>query len=118
MIMLIGTNPRVEAPVLNARIRKAWIRGASVGRIGAAADLTYDVADMGTDRGALSDLAARDFDAVRDVPSVVIVGQGALREADGEAVLAHAMKVAEKTDSRLLSCTPPRRASARWMWAR
>jgi NADH-quinone oxidoreductase subunit G len=101
-IMLIGTNPRVEAPVLNARIRKAWIRGASVGRIGAAADLTYDVADMGTDRGALSDLAARDFDAVRDVPSVVIVGQGALREADGEAVLAHAMKVAEKTDSRLL----------------
>jgi NADH-quinone oxidoreductase subunit G len=101
-IMLIGTNPRVEAPVLNARIRKAWIRGASVGRIGAAADLTYDVVDMGTDRGALSDLAARDFDAVRDVPSVVIVGQGALREADGEAVLAHAMKVAEKTDSRLL----------------
>jgi NADH-quinone oxidoreductase subunit G len=101
-ILLIVTNPRVEAPVLNARIRKAWIRGASVGRIGAAADLTYDVADMGTDRGALSDLAARDFDAVRDVPSVVIVGQGALREADGEAVLAHAMKVAEKTDSRLL----------------
>jgi NADH-quinone oxidoreductase subunit G len=36
------------------------------------------------------------------VPSVVIVGQGALREADGEAVLAHAMQVAEKTDSKLL----------------
>jgi NADH-quinone oxidoreductase subunit G len=44
-------------------------------------------------------MAARDFGAVRDVPSVVIVGQGALREADGEAVLAHAMQVAEKTDS-------------------
>jgi NADH-quinone oxidoreductase subunit G len=39
---------------------------------------------------------------VRDVPSVVIVGQGALREADGEAVLAHAMQVAEETDSKLL----------------
>jgi NADH-quinone oxidoreductase subunit G len=101
-IMLIGTNPRIEAPVLNARIRKAWTRGANVGLIGAAADLTYDVAHMGTDRAALADLAARDFGAVRDVPSVVIVGQGALREADGEAVLAHAMQVAEKTDSKLL----------------
>jgi NADH-quinone oxidoreductase subunit G len=101
-IMLIGTNPRIEAPVLNARIRKAWTRGASVGLIGPAADLTYDVAHMGTDRAALADLAARDFGAVRDVPSVVIVGQGALREADGEAVLAHAMQVAEKTDSKLL----------------
>jgi NADH-quinone oxidoreductase subunit G len=88
--------------VLNARIRKAWTRGASVGLIGPAADLTYDVAHMGTDRAALADLAARDFGAVRDVPSVVIVGQGALREADGEAVLAHAMQVAEKTDSKLL----------------
>jgi NADH-quinone oxidoreductase subunit G len=101
-IMLIGTNPRIEAPVLNARIRKAWTRGANVGLIGPAADLTYDVAHMGTDRAALADLAARDFGAVRDVPSVVIVGQGALREADGEAVLAHAMQVAEKTDSKLL----------------
>ncbi|MCU4654599.1 NADH-quinone oxidoreductase subunit NuoG [Roseibacterium sp. SDUM158016] len=101
-IMLIGTNPRVEAPVLNARIRKAWARGANVGLIGPAADLTYEVSHMGTDRAALADLAARDFGAVRDVPSVVIVGQGALREADGEAVLAHAMQVAEKTDSKLL----------------
>jgi NADH-quinone oxidoreductase subunit G len=52
-IMLIGTNPRVEAPVLNARIRKAWTRGANVGLIGAAADLTYDVDHIGTDRAAL-----------------------------------------------------------------
>jgi NADH-quinone oxidoreductase subunit G len=51
-IMLIGTNPRVEAPVLNARIRKAWTRGANVGLIGAAADLTYDVA-IGHGRAAL-----------------------------------------------------------------
>ena len=101
-IMLIGTNPRVEAPVLNARIRKAWLNGANVGLIGAAADLTYDVAHMGTDRQALADLAARDFGAVKDLPSVVIVGQGALREADGASVLAYAQQVAEKTGSGLL----------------
>jgi NADH-quinone oxidoreductase subunit G len=34
-ILLIGTNPRAEAPVLNARIRKAWARGARVSLIGA-----------------------------------------------------------------------------------
>ncbi len=101
-IMLIGTNPRAEAPVLNARIRKAWLKGAQVGLIGAAVDLTYEVAHMGTDRKALADLAAREFGAVRDVPSIVIVGQGALREADGAEVLAHAQAVAEKTSSGLL----------------
>ena len=39
-ILLVGTNPRVEAPVLNARIRKAWLAGALVGNIGPVADLT------------------------------------------------------------------------------
>jgi NADH-quinone oxidoreductase subunit G len=101
-ILLIGTNPRAEAPVLNARIRKAWLKGANVALIGEAVDLTYDVEHMGTDRKALADLAKRDFGAVKDVPSVVVVGQGALREADGEAVLAHAQAVAEKTGSGLL----------------
>jgi NADH-quinone oxidoreductase subunit G len=58
------------------------------------------------------------FDADARKPSVVIVGQGALREADGEAVLAAAMKVAEKTDSRLLVLHTAASVSARWMWTR
>ena len=37
---MIGTNPRAETPVLNARIRKAWLRGADVGLVGEAVDLT------------------------------------------------------------------------------
>jgi NADH-quinone oxidoreductase subunit G len=41
-------------------------------------------------------------DAIREKPSIVIVGQGAIREADGEAVLAAAMKLAEASDSGLL----------------
>ena len=45
-IMLIGTNPRAEAPVLNARIRKAWARGANIGLVGAPVDLTYDYAQI------------------------------------------------------------------------
>jgi NADH-quinone oxidoreductase subunit G len=87
--MLIGTNPRIEAPVLNARIRKAWTRGANVGLIGAAADLTYDVPiSAPTAPRSRGGRAPSTFGAMRDGPSVVIVGQGALREADGEAVLA------------------------------
>ncbi|MBQ67146.1 MAG: NADH-quinone oxidoreductase subunit G, partial [Marinovum sp.] len=44
MIQLVGCNPRVDAPVLNARIRKAWINGAMVGLVGEPVDLTYDYA--------------------------------------------------------------------------
>ncbi len=101
-IMLIGTNPRDEAPVLNARIRRAWSRGANVALIGEHVDLTYDYVHMGTDREALVALTNHKFGEVKDVPSLVIVGQGALQEADGEAVLAAAMDVAAKTNGKLM----------------
>ena len=103
MIQLIGTDPRNEAPVLNARIRKAWLDGAQVGLVGQPVDLTYDYAHVGTDRAALESLSGREIsDETRDKPSLVIVGQGALREADGAAVLGHAMKLAETSNSKLL----------------
>jgi len=99
-IILIGTNPRLEAPVLNARIRKVWLQGCEVSVIGAAAKLTYDVTHLGTGRDALSRFAS---DAVAsDKPALVIVGQGALTEADGEAVLSQAMKLAESLGAGLL----------------
>ena len=101
-IQLIGTNPRTEAPVLNARIRKAWAAGANVGLVGEAVDLTYDYAHVGTDRAALDGLLGRDYGDVLDAPSIVIVGQGALQEADGAAVLAAAMKLAEDTNSKFM----------------
>jgi len=103
MIQLIGTNPRNEAPVLNARIRKAWLRGATVGLIGPAADLTYDLTHVGTDRAALAMVAGITVsEETQAKPTLVIVGQGALTEADGEAVLAHAMAIAENSNSGLL----------------
>jgi len=101
-VMLIGTDPRNEAPVLNARLRKAWSTGANIALIGAPVELTYEYVHMGTDRAALEALTKHDFGAIKDVPSLVIVGQGALCEADGLAVLAAAMDVAEKTNGKLL----------------
>ena len=73
-ILLIGTNPRSEMPVLNARIRKAWMRGAEVGLVGQPVDLTYPVTHLGTDRAALSKLIEREYGTILDEPSVVIVG--------------------------------------------
>ncbi len=102
MIQLIGCDPRNEAPVLNARIRKAWARGAQIGLIGQPVDLTYDYFHMGDGRADLMVTMDKKFNEVLKVPSVVIVGMGALREADGEAVLSQAMKLAEATDSKLM----------------
>ena len=102
MIQLIGTNPRTEAPVLNSRLRRAWSRGATVGMIGEQVDLTFDVVAVGTDRQALVDTAAKDMGAVKDMDSLVVIGMGAVREADGEAVLSQAMALATKTNSKFL----------------
>ncbi|MDA9979885.1 NADH-quinone oxidoreductase subunit NuoG [Yoonia sp.] len=102
MIQLIGTNPRTEAPVLNSRLRSAWSRGATVGMIGEQVDLTFDLVAVGTDRQALVDTAAKDMGAVKGADSLVVIGMGAVREADGEAVLSQAMSLATKTNSKFL----------------
>ena len=99
-IVLIGTNPRTESPVLNARIRKAWTLGAVVTLVGPAADLTYDVIHAGPGRAALVKLAVEAKPL--DKSGIVIVGQGALTEADGEAVLSHAMALAQGSGAGLL----------------
>ncbi|WP_417741670.1 NADH-quinone oxidoreductase subunit NuoG [Salipiger sp.] len=94
-VILVGANPAQEAPVLNARIRKAWLHGATVKLIGEAVDLTYDYEHLGADRAALSAAEAGEG-------AVVIVGQGALQEADGAAVLATAMKLAESASAKFM----------------
>ncbi|MGA1276029.1 MAG: NADH-quinone oxidoreductase subunit NuoG [Gemmobacter sp.] len=101
-ILLVGTNPRDEAPVLNARIRKAWLRGASVGLIGPAADLTYEVNHIGTDRAALAGLLGQDFSAVAGKPTLIILGQGAISGADGAGVLATVQALAARSGAGIL----------------
>ena len=98
-IWLIGTNPRDESPVLNARIRKAWLTGADVHRIGPIADLTYDVIEHGEDRAALVKAAQ---EAEETDEALVIIGQGALTGEDGEAVLSQAMALAGALGGRFL----------------
>ena len=99
-IVLVGSDPRWESPVLNARIRKAWLNGATITLIGSRRDLTYEYVHLGTGRAALADLSAETPESLRGHgDSIVIVGQGALREEDGLAVLGHAMHLAESLDA-------------------
>ena len=94
-ILLIGTNPRREAPVLNARIRKRLNMGlCPVAYIGAPADLTYRAEHLGTSPAALSNLGAFGDKLHGAKRPMIVVGQGALRRPDGAAVLAAAWQLA------------------------
>jgi NADH-quinone oxidoreductase subunit G len=79
-ILLIGTNPRWEASLVNTRIRKAVRRGAKVFRIGPPVDLTYPVVDLGEDLSLIGNLPQDMRDAFSGAENAaVIVGMGALR---------------------------------------
>jgi NADH-quinone oxidoreductase subunit G len=98
-VLIIGANPRFEASVLNARIRKRWrIGNLPVGVIGDVGDLRYDYEQLGAGPETLKELAdgAGKFLQVLKQASrpLIIVGQGALARADGKAVLGLAAKLA------------------------
>ncbi len=98
-LLIVGANPRYEAAVLNARIRKRWRRGGfPIGVIGEAGELRYNYEYLGSGAETLSDLANGSHSFVEKLKSaknpLIIIGQGALARADGTAVLAAAAKLA------------------------
>ncbi|MFN7178674.1 NADH-quinone oxidoreductase subunit NuoG [Hyphomonas sp.] len=96
-LLLIGTNPRKEAAVWNARIRKSWLWGdLKVAVVGEAADLTYPYAHLGTSPEALNTSEAREFLKGAKKP-MIVVGEAALCRADGDAVFAAALTLAQET---------------------
>ena len=101
-LLLIGTNPRLEASVLNARIRKRWRSGElKVALLGPAADLTYDYEHLGDDPRVLDSLAAGEHpfaQVLRDAERpMLILGQAPLTRPDGAAILAAARRLADAT---------------------
>jgi len=98
-ITLIGSDPGTEAPVLGARIRKAWLAGADVTHLGQPAELTFGATQLGAQAEALSRLVK---EATPQERSLVIVGQGALQGETGDAVLGQAMQLAEAQGSGFL----------------
>ncbi len=95
-LMIVGSNPRKEAPVLNARIRKRWRTGGlKIGVIGERADLTYDYAYLGAGPETLVGFA--DHPQARLKRQIWLVGQGALARPDGAAVLSTVARAAVST---------------------
>jgi NADH-quinone oxidoreductase subunit G len=100
-VLLIGTNPRLEAPVLNSRILKRFRQTQgrlAIGLIGTQADLTYAYEPLGAGPEFLAKLASGSHPFLEKMKGaerpLVIIGQAAHARADGAAVLALAAKAA------------------------
>ena len=103
-VLIVGSNPRAEAPVLNARIRKAWTLGGEVGAVGEAMDLSYPHQRLGAGPEALQGvgrMALLGFLAEGERP-LIVLGQGAVARPDGAAVLGQVMEIAEAAGAKLL----------------
>jgi len=101
-ILLVGANPRWEAPVLNARIRKSWLAtGVKVANLGPAVDLTYPAEQLGTDVQTLASIANGSHPFAKVLTDakrpMIILGAGAITRADGAAILALAARIAGDT---------------------
>ncbi|KAI9436820.1 Ndufs1, NADH-ubiquinone oxidoreductase 75kD subunit (775) [Russula earlei] len=108
VILLIGSNPRHEAAVLNSRIRKSWIHtGLEVGLIGERVDTTYGYDYLGQDAKALADFIAGKGEFARKFAAakhpLIIVGSAIGEHADGPAVYNALGTFTEKNKSKLIT---------------
>jgi NADH-quinone oxidoreductase subunit G len=98
--LIIGANTRVEAPIINARLRKRYLMGGfSAGLIGEAVDLTFKCEMLGAGSETLNEIAEGKHSFAKILKKankpMLILGQGALMRPDGAAVLAMARRIAE-----------------------
>ena len=100
-LTIIGSNPRFEAPMLEARIRKSWLASnMTIGRIGGDSKLSYPVLELGNKTSVLDELLS----GLHDYHDVLqkshrpgfIVGEGIINRRDGEALIGKIREIAEK----------------------
>jgi NADH-quinone oxidoreductase subunit G len=99
-ILMIGANPRVEASLVNVRIRKRWrLAPLPIGVIGERVDLTYAYDYLGAGPETLGEVIAGRHGFAEKLTAaqrpMIIVGAGALARPDGAAVLALAAQAAQ-----------------------
>ena len=98
-VLLVGSNPRFDAPVFNARLRKCWIHNElDLAMVGPKVDLTYDYDHVGETTEVLAQLADGSHPYCARLAKaknpVVIVGSEALQREDGASVMAHVQRIA------------------------
>lgn len=101
-LLIIGSNPRHEAAVLNSRIRKRWrMGGFPIAVIGEKSDLTYDYDYLGAGTDSLKDLASGKSDFLKIMKNaerpMIIIGQGALTREDSAGVVSLIAQIAKDT---------------------
>ncbi|KAJ3338972.1 hypothetical protein HDU83_007849 [Entophlyctis luteolus] len=101
VILLVGTNPRHEAAILNTRIRKAYLNGTDIGLVGEApASLNYEYDHIGTDPTSITALSQGTSEFAKKLASaknpLILVGSSVLERDDSSAILASVANFAEK----------------------
>ncbi|KAJ8959614.1 hypothetical protein NQ318_021800 [Aromia moschata] len=102
LILLVGTNPRFEAPLLNSRLRKAWVHNElNVAVIGPKVDLRYPYEHLGDNPEILQNILCEEHVFSNKWKSakkpLLIIGSDTLERPDGAAILAAAQSLAAKT---------------------
>ncbi|KAF7711260.1 hypothetical protein HF521_000271 [Silurus meridionalis] len=100
LLLLIGTNPRFEAPLFNARIRKSWLHNElQVAVVGHKVDLSYSYNHLGDSTRVLEEIAAGTHPYCQVLAQakrpVVMVGSSCLQRADGAAILSAVSTIAQ-----------------------
>ncbi|KAK7872912.1 hypothetical protein R5R35_004232 [Gryllus longicercus] len=108
-VLLVGTNPRFEAPLVNARLRKAYLhKEQELAVIGPCVNLTYDYKHLGSDPQVLEQLAAGSHEFFNTLASakkpLIVLGAQQLQRPDGARILALAQQLAARLTA---SCKTP-----------
>lgn len=108
VLLLVGTNPRHEAAIINTRIRKAFLhRGLDVGLIGEKVDLTYDYDHVGADAKAVQDLVAGKGEFAKKFSEakkpMILVGSSVAEHADGAAIIGSLAELVKSQKDRFLT---------------
>ena len=103
-VLLVGTNPRYEAPLVNARLRKSWVHNElDIAAIGPECELTYEHDHLGSDSTVLTQLASGKGAYFKTLKasenSMIVVGSNAFAREDADAVFAAVQKLAAATNS-------------------
>ena len=103
IIFIIGSNPRIEAPVLNARIRNSWLKGTEVNLVGEKSDLTYEYNHLGTSLSEIDKIIKSKTRLFANKRILIILGQGIFSRNDGYEALEVVKKFKESLNAELIS---------------
>lgn len=101
LCLIIGANPRHEATMVNARIRKRYMQGKyPVYGIGCASNQTYEIKDLGDNPAVLEEILVGKSEICKELKKaknpMMIIGYGAISGKGGKKVLANLAQIAEK----------------------